>query len=513
MIVAACSTEQKEMTNNVQSLSTVEQHRPVFHFTPPSMWMNDPNGMVFYEGEYHLFYQHFPDSTVWGPMHWGHAVSKDLVNWEHLPIALYPDSLGYIFSGSAVVDWNNTSGLGDKANPPMVAIFTYHDPLGVEKGTDTYQTQGIAFSLDKGRVWEKYAENPVLENPGIKDFRDPKVFWHEKTKKWVMIFAAQDRVKIYHSANLKEWTFASDFGENSGNHGGVWECPDLFVLDNPSQPNRKQWVMLVSINPGGPNGGSATQYFLGDFDGEVFTNVNPDSSTLWVDYGKDNYAGVTWSDIPKADGRRIFIGWMSNWQYANKVPTEKWRSAMIFPRTLSLSDTELGLRLVSKPVAEISKLREKMTTLEAETINVSKDISLKSSTFEVLLQFDLTNSNAAVFGVTLSNELGEEVKVGYDTNNSEYFINRIKSGKSDFSDSFSGKHVAPRLTDEATMKMRLLVDVASVELFADDGLTVLTEVFFPNKDYDKVSLYTKDGSVNLKEGKFYPLKKPQVSEL
>ncbi|MDH5381668.1 MAG: glycoside hydrolase family 32 protein, partial [Cyclobacteriaceae bacterium] len=304
---------------NIEEVTEVDQekYRPQYHFTPPSQWMNDPNGMVYYEGEYHLFYQHYPDSNVWGPMHWGHAVSKDMVSWEHLPIALYPDTLGYIFSGSAVIDWNNSSGLGNDLHPPMVAIFTYHNPIGAEEGRIDYQTQGLAYSLDKGRTWTKYENNPVLKNPGIIDFRDPNVAWNETLQQWVMILAVKDHIEIYTSPNLIAWEKQSEFGQTIGGHGGVWECPDLFTLTDNNGIER--WVMLLSINPGGPQGGSATQYFIGNFDGKTFTPM--DSITRWVDHGADNYAGVTWSDIPKSDGRRLFMGWMSNWQYANVVPT------------------------------------------------------------------------------------------------------------------------------------------------------------------------------------------------
>lgn len=247
-----------------------EKYRPLFHFTPKEKWMNDPNGMVYHKGEYHLFYQYHPESMVWGPMHWGHAVSKDLVHWTHLPIALYPDSLGMIFSGSAVVDKNNTTGFGTPGNPPLVAIFTYHHAEREKEGKNDFQTQGIAYSLDKGRSWTKYERNPVIGNMGVRDFRDPKVFWHEETKKWVMVLVAGDHAELYGSPDLKTWTKLSEFGKEFGAHGGVWECPDLFPLTVEGEETKK-WVMIININPGAPNGGSGTQYFLGDFDGKVFS--------------------------------------------------------------------------------------------------------------------------------------------------------------------------------------------------------------------------------------------------
>lgn len=305
-----------------------EQHRPQIHFSPKEKWMNDPNGMVYLNGNYHLFFQYHPGSTIWGPMHWGHAISKDLIHWDEQPIALYPDSLGTIFSGSAVLDFNNTSGFGKDGKIPLIAIFTHHDTIGAKARTNNYQSQSIAYSLDEGKTWTKYANNPVVKNPGIRDFRDPKVMWYEDGKKWVMTLATKDRVTFYSSKNLKEWTKESEFGETVGAHGGVWECPDLFPLKYKGD---NVWVLMVSINPGGPNKGSATQYFTGKFDGKNFTPFQTD--TRWIDYGTDNYAGVTWSNTRD---RKIFLGWMSNWQYARVVPTEKWRSAMTVPRDLNL---------------------------------------------------------------------------------------------------------------------------------------------------------------------------------
>ncbi|HKK42016.1 MAG TPA: glycoside hydrolase family 32 protein, partial [Bacteroidales bacterium] len=278
-IVSSCSTE-----NNYS-----EQNRLQYHFSPEKHWMNDPNGLVWFEGEYHLFYQYYPDSTVWGPMHWGHAVSKDLVHWKNLPVALYPDSLGYIFSGSAVIDNNNSSGLQSGDYPPMIAVFTQHSEKRLKEGRSDYQNQSIAFSNDKGRTFTKYAHNPVIANPGEKDFRDPKVIRIDSLNKWVMVLAAGQKVEFFGSENLIKWEHMSDFGNDIGAHGGVWECPDLFPLRNGDST---KWVLLVSINPGGPNGGSATQYFTGDFNGTKFIPDASQDSTMWLDYGPDDYAGV-----------------------------------------------------------------------------------------------------------------------------------------------------------------------------------------------------------------------------
>jgi fructan beta-fructosidase len=503
--ISGCSTgipadRNTDISNN--------QHRPLFHFTPDSMWMNDPNGMVYFEGEYHLFYQYYPDSTVWGPMHWGHAVSKDLVKWEHLPIALYPDSLGYIFSGSAVVDVNNTSGFGEPGKPAMVAIYTYHNMEGEKAGRNDYQTQGIAFSNDKGRTWTKYDKNPVLKNPGQRDFRDPKVLWHQETAKWIMTLAAGDQVCFYSSPDLKSWTLESEFGKNTGAQGGVWECPDLFEMPVVNSKGEKKWVLLVSINPGGPNGGSATQYFIGSFDGHTFTNES--TEIQWVDQGKDNYAGVTFSDIPSSDGRIISIGWMSNWQYAQAVPTVKWRSAMTFPRQHTLVKKNNAYVLTSTPVDEIQLLREQKTDLQPLVIKELTEpvpgFNPTSGPYELSLEFELPSDKAAEsFGVQLSNSKGEMVKIGYNKGNNTFFIDRQNAGKIDFSPDFKGLHTAPYISGDQKIEMQLLIDVASVELFAMKGEVTMTDIFFPNEDFNYIRFFSDNGEVNLTKGFVYKL--------
>lgn len=499
---AACNKKEADM----KSTATTERHRPQFHFTPPAKWMNDPNGMVYYDGEYHLFYQHYPDSTVWGPMHWGHAVSKDMIGWEHLPIALYPDSLGYIFSGSAVADVNNTAGFKNGNEIPLVAIYTYHDMAGEKAGKLDHQTQGIAFSNDKGRTWTKYEGNPVVKNPGVKDFRDPKVMWHEASQHWIMTLAVGDHIAFYHSPDLKNWTQTGTFGKTFGAHGGVWECPDLFELPIENSDSSK-WILLVSINPGGPNGGSATQYFIGDFDGKTFVSENPASTALWIDYGTDNYAGVTWSNISKQDGRRLFLGWMSNWLYATTVPTEAWRSAMTVPRSLHLQQTPRGLRLLSKPVKELEILRDKKLDLAAQKIDNRSEIKdFQATTGEFLLEFDLNQTNASDFGIEISNSKGEKVQIGYAVASQQFYIDRSQAGKQDFSDQFAKKHFAPRVSDDKIVRVHVFLDVASVELFADNGSTVMTDIFFPNEDFNKIAIFSKAGSVVMNGGEVWTLK-------
>ncbi|MFD3002432.1 glycoside hydrolase family 32 protein [Pontibacter toksunensis] len=517
-------TEDTAAGNMEQTETFNEQHRLQFHFTPPSGWMNDPNGMVYHNGEYHLFYQHNPDSTVWGPMHWGHAVSKDMISWEHLPIALYPDSLGTIFSGSAVVDMNNTSGLGTKENPAMVAIYTYHDAEGERAGRDDFQTQGIAFSLDNGRSWTKYKNNPVLKNPGTRDFRDPKVMWYEEGQKWIMTLAVKDHISFYSSPNLLNWKLESDFGANVGAHGGVWECPDLFKLKTQDTDEEK-WVLIVNINPGAPNGGSGTQYFLGSFDGNNFVidpqfeaslNAKPVIATtvngqegIWLDYGRDEYAGVSWSGVPEEDGRRLFMGWMSNWDYANVVPTEKWRSAMAIARKLELVNTPAGMRVASMPVKELQNIYGTTKKLEAQTISnvldISDKLSINTSTYDLQLRLEPVGTQNS-FAVELSNAKNQKVLVGLDASRGQYYIDRTKSGDHSFSDKFSGIQYAPRLSNDKAFDLRLVVDVASVELFADSGKTVMTAIFFPDEEFTKVKLVTENGQLKLVSGQMTDLK-------
>jgi len=488
-----------------------EQYRPRFHFSPDSMWMNDPNGMVFYEGEYHLFYQHYPFDNVWGPMHWGHAVSRDLIHWAHLPVALHPDSLGYIFSGSAVVDRHNTSGLGSGDNPPVIAVFTHHNARMREAGLEGYQYQSIAYSLDHGRTWTKYEGNPVLVNPGIKDFRDPKVIWYDDGRKWLMVLAAHDRVMFFSSPDLIHWSFESAFGENTGAHGGVWECPDLFPLGSEEV---KKWVLLVSVNPGGPNGGSGTQYFIGEFDGHRFINQNPSTDPLWIDFGKDNYAGVTWSGIPEDDGRRIFIGWMSNWQYANRLPTTRWRNAMTLPRELKLADLGDDFRLRSIPLEELEQLRKEPVKVTPGKLSGTKVIcsapELSADQLEIELRVRIpTEEGTAMpsgFGLVFSNQLDQQLIAGFNFHNREVFVDRTGAGKTGFSEHFPGVHTAPVPPHQAgEWYLHAFVDHSSIELFVNEGLTVMTELFFPGERFDQLTIYARNAPVEILSGKVYPL--------
>ncbi len=461
-----------------------EQYRPQIHFSPQQHWINDPNGMVFYNGVYHLFFQYYPDSTIWGPMHWGHATSKDLIHWKQQPIALYPDSLGYIFSGSAVVDKNNTSGLGATGQVPIVAIFTSHNAAREKLHVNDYENQSIAYSLDNGVKWTKYDANPVLKNPGITDFRDPKVMWYGPQKKWIMTLATKDRVTFFSSKDLKNWKKESEFGKDSGAHGGVWECPDLFS----SEDNGKSvWVLIVNINPGGPNLGSGTQYFIGSFDGHKFTTTQ--KQTKWLDYGPDDYAGITWSNT---GNRKIFLGWMSNWLYANQVPTIKWRNAMTIPRELKIQHVGDDILVASQPVKELAEIKEGPAIAENIVVNEKVDFTPKIKELKIPCRIDLTINGLKDFYIELSNYIGEQLVIGYDKKNNQYFIDRTQSGKTGFQKDFSERHTAPRFAKNEKMNLSLIMDESSIELFADDGLSVMTEIFFPDKSFNNMTMHTSD---------------------
>ena len=626
-----------------------EQWRPQFHFTPATNWMNDPNGMVFYDGEYHLFYQYNPFGNKWGHMSWGHAVSKDLVRWEHLPIALSEENDVMIFSGSAVVDWKNTSGFGQDGKPPMVAIYTGHltrKPL---------QNQHLAYSNDKGRTWTKFAGNPVLDI-GAQDFRDPKVMWHEATKIWVMTVAwpVERKVRFYSSPDLKTWTHLSDFGP-AGSTAGIWECPDLFPLRVEGKGGKEKWVLIVNVGSGAPAGGSGCQYFVGDFDGKQFTldasfpkpqpefvpegkiladfesddyagwrttgnafgnapapgksegqqavdgfrgrglvnsflagdksegtltspefaithdhlsfligggnhagktclnllvdgrvvrtatgdaaerltwkswnvrdvrgqkatleivdrhtngwgHINVDhilladsparpasQPALWADFGPDFYAAVSWSDIPKRDGRRISLGWMSNWQYANDVPTSPWRSAMSIPRQLSLRETPAGLRLGQQPVREMEKLRGqshrlgKSTLIEASAWLARKNFG--SDLLEVSVEFEAVPPSGE-FGLRLVTGTNETTVLRWNAQHQGLIVDRTRSGRGEFHPRFNGAHEAPMRLTDGRLRLHLFLDTSSLEVFAADGEAVLTDLILPAFGGRKLELFS-----------------------
>ncbi len=625
-----------------------EPHRPQFHFTPERNWMNDPNGLVFFDGEYHLFYQFNPFGDQWGHMSWGHAVSRDLLHWQHLPVALREENGVMIFSGSAVVDWKNSSGFGQRGKPPLVAIYTGHytaKPL---------QNQHIAFSTDRGRTWTKFAGNPVLDI-GERDFRDPKVFWHEGTRRWVMVVAlpTQRKVRFYASPNLKEWSLLSDFGP-AGSVKGIWECPDLFPVRVEGGPKHSKWVLIVNIGSAAPAGGSGCQYFVGDFDGTRFTldaasfpaaqpefvpegrlladfeaadysgwrttgdafgaspaagalgnqqavsgfrgrglvnsfsqgdasqgtltspefeishdhlnfligggnhagktclnllidgrtvrtatgdnsehlswrswdvhefrggkaaleivdnhtggwgHINVDQimladaparaakePALWADYGRDFYAAVSWSDIPRSDGRRLWLGWMSNWEYAQDVPTSPWRSAMSLPRELALRTTPDGLRLVQQPVRELRQLRGRHHRLRNASVAEANAWlgrrAIASELLEIATEFEPVE-NTGNFGLKLRVGANESLTIVCDLAQRRVYLDRTHSGRTDFQPKFSGIHEAPMRLRDGRLQLHAIVDRSSVEVFLNEGEGVVTDLFFASSNQRELEI-------------------------
>lgn len=460
-----------------------EPFRPQFHFTPEKMWMNDPNGMIYHKGTYHLFYQYYPDDIVWGPMHWGHATSTDLLHWKHKKIALYPDKLGLIFSGSVVIDKENTSGLGTKENPPMVAIFTYHN-MEIEKaGKINTQSQGLAYSLDQGETWKKYDKNPIISNTTLKDFRDPKAFWNSETQTWNMTLVAGDHAQFYTSKNLINWQLEGMFGKNIGAHGGVWECPDVFKL-KVENSNEEKWVLFISINPGAPLGGSGTQYFVGDYDGKNFKTSQ--KNVQWIDYGMDNYAGVTYNNAP--DNKRIFIGWMSNWLYARNTPTQNWRSAMTLPRELSLCKINNQYVLKSKPVAQIKDILENEFASNLLVLNASEKAVFE---YKNLNQSDIEfKAKAKDLKLIFSNSVNDSLVLHYEASKKTFTVDRTRSGIVNFEPHFAEKpHVSSISNCTADeVQYQIILDWSSIEIFLDEGVYSFTEQVFPRKPFSKLTI-------------------------
>lgn len=640
-----------------------EPFRPQYHFTPEKNWMNDPNGMVFYEGEYHLFYQYNPFGDKWGHMSWGHAVSPDMVHWKHLPLALPEENGVMIFSGSAVVDWNNSSGFGQNGQPPLVAIYTGYNT------TNNLQYQCIAYSNDKGRTWTKYSGNPVI-NLNSKDFRDPKVRWYEPTKRWIMSvsLSAEHKVCFYGSTNLKDWTLLSQFGP-AGATTGVWECPDMFELPVEGT-HEKRWALVVNMNPGSVAGGSGGQYFIGQFDGTnfiadkdsillptpefapegkvianfegetygdwkvtgeafgpgpvrgKFSNQNPvdgykgerlvnsyfkdDSKTgtltspefevtqpflnfligggaqkatrmdllvdgkvvrtasgadnerlawsswnvrefqgrkavlqivdeatggwghinvdqitladapahpvaepaLWLDYGKDYYAAVSWSDVPKSDGRRLWLGWMSNWEYGQDVPTSPWRSAMSIPREVGLRKTAEGIRLVQKPVREMEKLRGQHFQFKGGDIDEAnawlEKNAIAGNQLELIVNLDATTTGAQ--GLKVLAGTMEATVIGVDRDRGDVFVDRTQSGNVNFHEKFSGVQLAPLTTRDSKIKLHVFVDACSVEVFVNNGERVITDLVYPSAGSRRVEFYGPSGGAKIDSIEIWKLK-------
>ncbi|UQZ32807.1 glycoside hydrolase [Paenibacillus sp. PK3_47] len=487
-----------------------DRFRPGFHFSPPSNWANDPNGLVFYEGSYHLFYQYHPYSNKWGPMHWGHAVSKDQIHWEHAPTALFPDEHGAIFSGCCVVDWNNSSGLFGNTHG-LVAIFTHAD-THPETGQPR-QRQSLAYSSDKGETWHKYDGNPVLAEEDLIDFRDPKVFWHAQSKQWIMAIVAGDHARFYASANLREWSLTGEFGREEGSHDGVWECPDLFQLP-VDDTGRSKWVLIISIgdNPNCPEG-SRTQYFIGEFDGKTFINDHPADHILWLDYGRDNYAGVTWSDIPEQDGRRVIIGWMSNWKYANETPTGSWRGAMTLPRALSLTEKNGDVVLTQMPVREIEQLRNESVSWNDVTVTPETPFIQPTNRDLIEIEAQMEIQSGEEVCIHLQSAGQSEIIIGYDPAKEWLFTDRSNSGVTDFHPAFASRHGAGLAAADGRLKLQIWLDRNAVEVYADNGLVVLTDQVFPDAPVEKIRISTTSGLVVLNSLQIHTLDAVQIPQI
>lgn len=422
-----------------------EKFRPIYHHTPAYGWMNDPNGMFYKDGVWHLYYQYNPYGSQWENMTWAHSTSTDLMHWENQGEVIQPDALGTIFSGNSVVDKENTAGFGKDV---VIAFYT---------SAGNAQTQSIAYSTDNGMSFKKYANNPIITSD-VPDFRDPKVFWNDDLNQWNLILASGQQMNIYSSKNLKDWKYESCFGEEYGNHGGVWECPDLLKIGD-------KWVLICNINPGGPFGGSATQYFVGTFDGHKFTCESKPEVTKWMDYGKDHYATVSFSNAP--NGRIVVLPWMSNWQYANQVPTQQFRSANGLPRDVSLYNYN-GEEYVSvKPSPEVLNAFEQKA----------------SGRFQMASYLEVTNikSNASI---VLSNDKDEYVTMVYDGKNGTFSMDRTQSGLTEFHNDFKSKTIAP--TNGTIKGMQIFVDRCSIEAFDIDGKVAMSNLVFPSKPYDKI---------------------------
>jgi fructan beta-fructosidase len=471
LIVSIISCTPKE------EVSTNETYRPQYHFTPDKNWTNDPNGLVFYEGEYHLFYQYNPFGTTWGHMSWGHAVSTDLINWQQLPIAIeeYLDPITgdstMIFSGTALIDKNNTSGLCT-GKDCMIAIYTsnvHKDNQGLK------QHQSLAYSNDKGRTWQRYDKNPILDI-NLKDFRDPKVFWYEPQQKWVMALVVPDlfKVQLYESKNLLSWNLQSEFG-NAGDTLRIWECPDLYELPIEEQTGKTKWVL--SLSGSHPSGSDfvGMQYFVGDFDGTKFTSEQKDP--LYLEFGKDFYAGIVFNNLPK---RTVMMGWVNNWTYANQTPTSTWRGAFSIPRELSLTETDSGLRLVQKPIDEVKELR-------GEEINDLN--SLTSQSFELEIEIPEGGS------ISLFKSESEQTTIGYE--NGKLFLDRTKSGNVSFNNDFASVETVDLLSKTDRISVRIFVDQSIIEVFSMDGLYAITDQVFPTQQKTSVEL---NGNAKLIKG-------------
>ena len=477
---------------NAQSFFYKEQYRPQFHFTPPIHWMNDPNGLVYYKGGYHLFYQFNPFGNRWGHMSWGHAISKDLVHWQHLPVAIPEEKDTMIFSGSCVVDYNNTSGFAKQTGEvPLVAVYTGHI-----EGKN--QSQHIAYSLDDGMTWTKYNANPVLDL-GKKDFRDPKVFWYEPGKKWVMaaVWPIERQVHFYTSKNLKQWEEMSSFGP-AGDTSGIWECPDLFQVPVRGEPGKTKWVLMLSPAP-------YMQYFIGEFDGHSFTNETPGNKIFRPDYGPDYYAAIVYNNLA-ATQKAISIGWVNNWNYAQDIPTTPWKSAMSLPRELSAKKINGEWMLLQQPVKKIEELRGKQSSWTNITVTDSKELPVKGQVMETEIVF--SPSAKSISGIRLAKGNNKYAEIGYDAVRKILYTDRSKAGDTSFHTSFAkqSRYETPLEPVNGKITLRIFFDKSIIEVFVNDGMAVMTSQLFPDEKNNGVELFSNRIPVRFEKISYWPLR-------
>lgn len=501
--------------DNIQLADTfntanTDYYRPVYHHTPLYGWMNDANGLVYKDGEYHLYFQYNPYGSKWGNMHWGHSVSKDLVHWQHLDPAIARDTLGHIFSGSTVIDKNNSAGYGKDA---MIAFYT---SASDEHG----QIQCMAYSTDNGRTYTKYEKNPILTPfDGLKDFRDPKVFWYEPAQKWYMIVSADKNMRFYSSTDLKQWEYLSQFGEGYGVQPNQFECPDFIQLPVDGNKDNMKWVMIVNVNPGCPFGGSATEYFVGTFDGKEFKCDNDKSVTKWLDFGKDHYATVCFSNT---GDRVIAVPWMSNWQYANVTPIRQYRGANALPRELSLYTKDGEVYMAANAVKETEGLRKETRKVDNFSLNgeqtVSDVVAAQECAFEV--EMDVTPGKANTVGFDLMNAKGEKTKIYLDMKAGRVVMDRTESGLVAFGEKaephFKENHDRRKiesvnyvndfalgtwaplsLCEGKTYHLNVFVDKCSVEIFVDGGRIAMTNLVFPTVPYNALRFYAEGGEAKV----------------
>lgn len=479
-----------------------EPYRPQYHYTPKENWLNDPNGLVYYDGKYHMFYQYYPLDNIWGPMHWGHAISQDLLHWEECPIAFYPDQLGMIFSGSIVVDRQDTSGFFN-GKEGLVALYT--NALEDKENGISMQQQSIQYSKDGGETWQPYAHNPVISTPGFRDFRDPKVLWYKPLEKWIMTLACNDHVRFYGSTDLKNWKYLSSFYGEQGCHDGVWECPELFSLPVDGDSDKQKWILKVDVIEGAPAGGSGGQYYIGHFDGKEF-HMDAPEAVHWLDYGKDFYAAQSWYGISEQDGRCIWIAWMSNWKYANQIPTQKWRGAMTLPREVQLQTTKKGVQLIQKPIGELKNLREKGNEWAEICLQPGQNLleNISGNTLEIKASFII--NNAVEFGFKVCKSEKEETVIGYNAARKLLYVDRTQSGACDFSTEFVQRYDVLMEPIDDRIDLHIFVDASSVEVFANGGKVVLTNLIFPDSKSDSLEIFTTDGEVEIENLEVYSLK-------